>query len=132
MPFNTVPSRAPLKPAPFKPQASDEVLQSLHQLIKLSPIGPETYENRVADPKDYHSFGIKRQWLIDAKEKWLKHDWRSVEAKISRFPNYRVEIEDDGFKFGIHFVALFSKKSDAVPLLWMHGWPGSFMEFLGG
>lgn len=28
-------------------------------------------------------------------------------------------------------MALFSKRSDAVPLLLLHGWPGSPLEFLG-
>ncbi|KJX98269.1 hypothetical protein TI39_contig422g00002 [Zymoseptoria brevis] len=36
-----------------------------------------------------------------------------------------------GFVFDIHFIALFSKKADAAPLLLLHGWPGSFLEFLG-
>jgi microsomal epoxide hydrolase len=26
----------------------------------------------------------------------------------------------------IHFVGLFSKKEDAIPVLWLHGWPGEF------
>lgn len=30
----------------------------------------------------------------------------------------------------MHFLALFSKKADAVPLVLLHGWPGSFLEFL--
>lgn len=131
MPFDSVPSNASLKPSPFKAQASDDQLQALQQLVKLSPIGPETYENQTADPKSYTSFGIKRNWLVQAKEKWQSHDWRRAEARINQFPNYKVEIEDEGFKFDIHFAALFSKKKDAVPLLLLHGWPGSFLEFLG-
>ena len=30
----------------------------------------------------------------------------------------------------IHFVALFSQKPDAIPVILLHGWPGSFLEFL--
>lgn len=30
----------------------------------------------------------------------------------------------------MHFAALFSPRRDAVPLLLLHGWPGSFVEFL--
>jgi microsomal epoxide hydrolase len=30
----------------------------------------------------------------------------------------------------MHFTGLFSKKPDAVPLVMVHGWPGSFLEFL--
>ena len=33
--------------------------------------------------------------------------------------------------FTIHFVALFSERHDAIPILMLHGWPGSFLEFLG-
>lgn len=30
----------------------------------------------------------------------------------------------------MHFLALFSEKPDAVPILMLHGWPGSFLEFI--
>jgi microsomal epoxide hydrolase len=30
----------------------------------------------------------------------------------------------------LHFVALFSERKDAIPIVFMHGWPGSFIEFL--
>ena len=30
----------------------------------------------------------------------------------------------------LHFVALFSERKDAIPILLLHGWPGSFLEFL--
>ncbi|EED23533.1 epoxide hydrolase, putative [Talaromyces stipitatus ATCC 10500] len=30
----------------------------------------------------------------------------------------------------MHFVALFSEKEDAKPIAFLHGWPGSFLEFL--
>lgn len=29
----------------------------------------------------------------------------------------------------VHFMALFSSKKDAVPVILMHGWPGCFIEF---
>jgi hypothetical protein len=28
----------------------------------------------------------------------------------------------------IHFVALFSEKHDAVPLVLLHGWPGAYLH----
>lgn len=53
------------------------------------------------------------------------------EEHINSFPNFKVAIEDDdGHQYSIHFVGLFSKKADAIPLLLLHGWPGSFLEFL--
>jgi microsomal epoxide hydrolase len=55
---------------------------------------------------------------------------RAVEAEINSFPNYHLPITHDGSSFDIHFVALFSERKDAVPILMLHGWPGSFLEFL--
>ena len=56
---------------------------------------------------------------------------RATEKYINSFPNFTVQIkDDDGENFSIHFAALFSKKKDAIPLLFMHGWPGSHLEFL--
>ena len=37
----------------------------------------------------------------------------------------------DGEVYSVHFAALFSKRKDAVPIAFFHGWPGSFLEFLG-
>ncbi len=132
MPFDTMPSKASLRPSKFTAQVPDSRLQTLKRLIEYSPIGPVTYENQVSDVKDFTSFGIKRNWLADANARWASsYDWRKTEERINRLPNYTVKIEDGGFEFEVHFAALFSKKHDAVPLLLMHGWPGSFMEFLG-
>lgn len=41
-----------------------------------------------------------------------------------------MKIEDDGKIFDIHFLALFSERSDATPVLLLHGWPGSVLEFM--
>ena len=132
MPFDTVTSKASLKPQAFNAHVSDSELEDFKTLMKVSRIGPKTYENQIADVKDFTSFGITRQWLEDAKTHWVEsYDWRKTEARINSYPNYTVDIEEGSSSFTIHFVALFSKKSDAVPLLLMHGWPGSFLEFLG-
>lgn len=39
------------------------------------------------------------------------------------------KIDHDGGSWDIHFTALFSKKKNAVPLLYLHGWPGNMLEF---
>ncbi|WPH00867.1 Hypothetical protein R9X50_00369800 [Acrodontium crateriforme] len=131
MSFADVPSRATLKPKPFKAHVSDEELNDFKQLLKLSKIGPKTYENQVADVKDYRGFGLTRDWLVKAKQEWeTSYDWRKTEDRINKQPNFTVRFDDDGFTYDLHFMALFSEKADAVPLLVSHGWPGSFLEFL--
>jgi microsomal epoxide hydrolase len=41
-----------------------------------------------------------------------------------------MNIDDELGDFYVHFVFVPSKRQDAVPLLLLHGWPGSFLEFL--
>jgi len=54
---------------------------------------------------------------------------------MNSFPNFKATIpvapdSSTGPTLRVHFVALFSGKKDAVPILLPHGWPGSFLEFL--
>ncbi|KAI4143507.1 MAG: hypothetical protein L6R39_004548, partial [Caloplaca ligustica] len=58
-----------------------------------------------------------------------KYDWRNAEAKINELPNFKTPIEVDGFgSLDIHFVHQKSPIEGAIPLLFAHGWPGSFLE----
>lgn len=46
---------------------------------------------------------------------------RAVEDELNSFPNYTHTVED----LDVHFLALFSTKPDAIPVLLLHGWPGT-------
>ena len=63
-----------------------------------------------------------RDYLIHAKDYWLNSfDWRAHEKHINSFNNYTVDVTgSDGIPFNIHFVALFSEKPDAIPLVFYH------------
>lgn len=56
---------------------------------------------------------------------WLDdYQWRVVERRLNQLPNFTTEIEGER----IHFV---HAKGDGSrpPLLLLHGWPGSYLEF---
>ncbi|KAH7396477.1 epoxide hydrolase-like protein [Pyrenochaeta sp. MPI-SDFR-AT-0127] len=113
----------PSSAKPFLLQVSDQDVSDWRQLLHLSKLGPDTWEGRQEDRR----YGVSHKWLSDAKDYWLtKYDWRAQERHINSFPNYQMRIED----IDLHFVGLFSEKKDAVPIVFMHGWPGSFIEFL--
>ncbi|ORY18323.1 Alpha/Beta hydrolase protein [Clohesyomyces aquaticus] len=58
-----------------------------------------------------------------------KFDWKDAEAKINGLPNYIASVAVDGFDpIEVHFVHQKSEKQNAVPLIFIHGWPGSFLE----
>ena len=80
---------------------------------------------------------LDSQWdlgvpLADMKrlvKAWSEWDWRQAEKKLNRIPQYKVGIQVDGFEeLDIHFVWQKSEVQGAIPLLFVHGWPGSFIE----
>ena len=52
------------------------------------------------------------------------YDWRQVERRLNQLPNFATGIEGER----IHFVHVRGDGSKP-PLLLLHGWPGSFLEF---
>lgn len=113
----------PASARPFTLEISDEFISEWRHALEVSKLGPKTYENQ----QTARNFGVTYEWLAAAKEYWLtKWSWREQAARINAFDNYKMTIGD----MNVHFVALFSTKKDAIPILFMHGWPGSFIEFL--
>jgi epoxide hydrolase len=71
--------------------------------------------------------GVPPSYLRDLVTHWLDaYDWRSEEAALNRLDHFRTTIDGQS----IHFVHARSPQPDAMPLLLMHGWPGSIVEFL--
>ncbi|MBG05881.1 MAG: epoxide hydrolase [Rhodospirillaceae bacterium] len=58
-------------------------------------------------------------------------DWRAAEAKINAFPQFHTPIAaENGETVDIHFIHEKGSGNQPMPLLLMHGWPGSIAEFL--
>jgi pimeloyl-ACP methyl ester carboxylesterase len=56
-------------------------------------------------------------------------DWRKAEAKLNELSHFSVDIPVEEFEtLNIHFLHQESKAKGAIPLLFAHGWPGSFFE----
>lgn len=53
-------------------------------------------------------------------------DWRTLQDELNALPQWTTEI--DGAT--IHFVHVRSDRDDAVPLLVLHGWPGTVVELI--
>jgi len=71
--------------------------------------------------------GIPVSYLRPLAEYWRDgFDWRAQEAQLNELPHFVTEV--DGQQ--IHFVHVRSTVPGARPLLLLHGWPSSFVEFL--
>lgn len=68
---------------------------------------------------------------LEKMKKWINYwktdyDFLNLEKKLNQFSQYKIKIDDHS----IHFVHIPSSKENAVPLLMIHGWPSSPLEFL--
>jgi epoxide hydrolase len=72
-------------------------------------------------------YGTPVAYVRDLVEYWRDgYDWRAEEAKLNQFDHFRTDIDGQS----IHFIHARSERADAFPLLIIHGWPGSIVEFL--
>lgn len=71
--------------------------------------------------------GVSQPYLRSLCDYWrTTFDWRAQEASLNDFDQHRVEIDGQP----IHVVHVRSPRSDALPLLLIHGWPGSVFEYI--
>jgi pimeloyl-ACP methyl ester carboxylesterase len=105
---------------PFKAEVAQAALVDLNQRLALT-----RWPERETVPDWSQGTPLDRiQALVSY---WQNgYDWRSTEAKLNAFPQFRTEI--DGL--GIHFLHVRSKHENALPIVLTHGWPGSIFEFL--
>jgi epoxide hydrolase len=72
-------------------------------------------------------YGIPIDYLRELVTYWRDtYDWRAQEARLNELEHFRTRIDGQS----IHFVHARSARADAFPLLLVHGWPGSVVEFL--
>jgi microsomal epoxide hydrolase len=72
--YDIIPKGAKSQPSPYKVSVPEDRVVELKQLLRLSRIGPPTYENLHAKPLE-GKFGLTREWLVNAKKEWETFDW---------------------------------------------------------
>ena len=70
--------------------------------------------------------GASLQYIKELGAYWqAEYDWRKQEASLNAYPQFTCAV--DGVD--IHFWHVRSKEPSALPLILVHGWPGSIFEF---
>jgi pimeloyl-ACP methyl ester carboxylesterase len=106
-------------PEPFEVRVSDEVLADLRERLDRVRWPDEV-------PGSGWSYGTDLSYMQELVAYWRQHyDWRAQEAEINRLPQYRVAVAG----CDLHFVHVPGQGPEPLPLLLVHGWPGSFWEF---
>lgn len=76
-------------------------------------------------PGDDWSVGVPVAELRDLVARWADHDWSATQERLNALPQVLTTIDGQP----MHAVHVRSEVPGAVPLLLLHGWPGSFLEF---
>ena len=125
------------RPKPYKISVPDESLQDLQQRLALSKFATQL-ESSEQDPWDFGAPVKEVQRLV---EYWKNgFDWRKAESKLNELPQYKTQIEVDGFGnldihceycrdsqgFDIHGICFvdvhqINTNKNAIPLLFSHG-----------
>lgn len=103
---------------PFKIAVPDAVLTDLKDRLA-----------RTRFPNEIEGIGWEQgtnlAYLRELVTYWrTSFDWREQERRLNQMPQFITKI--DGLD--IHFVHQRSSRPDATPLVFIHGWPGSFFE----
>lgn len=104
---------------PFTIQVPDRVLSDLKERLSRTRF-PDEIEG--AD----WTYGTNLAYLKSLVAYWRDtFDWRAQERRLNAFAQFTTVIE--GAR--VHFVHQRSSHPSALPLVMIHGWPGSFFEF---
>ena len=103
---------------PYRIAVSDERLADIRARV-------QAYDwSQLPDAGGWDS-GVGIADLRRLVDHWLeRYDWRAAEERLNRLPQFLAEVEGER----IHFVHVRGDGSKP-PLLLLHGWPGSFIEF---
>jgi len=73
------------------------------------------------------SRGVPEGYLRELAEyRRTTYDWRAHEVELNRYPQFTTTIDGQN----VHFLHVRSREPNATPLMLIHGWPGSVVEFL--
>jgi pimeloyl-ACP methyl ester carboxylesterase len=111
---------------PFQIAVSDQKINRLKQKLALAD-----FPDEVVDAAPWER-GPPLEDIKRLAKYWQEEfNWREAEAQLNEVPQYMTKIEVDGFDtYDVHFAHQPSTVKNAIPLVFVHGWPGSFIEVI--
>lgn len=107
-------------PEPFSLTIADAAIADLRDRLAGTRL-PD------AAPGEPWAYGTSVDYMQSLLAYWREgFDWRAQEAALNAFPQFRARLHD----IDLHFLHARGRGPDPMPLLLMHGWPGSVFEFL--
>jgi pimeloyl-ACP methyl ester carboxylesterase len=109
------------RPEPFTLHVPDSAIADLRERLARTRFPDQA-------PGEPWAYGTDVAYLKGLVEHWrTAFDWRAQEARLNAFPQFRLKLHD----IDLHFLHVPGEGPAPLPLLLLHGWPGSVFEFLG-
>ena len=107
-------------PQPFELQISAEAIVDLRRRLASTRFPDQA-------PGPPWAYGSAVDYVRGLVDYWRTgFDWRRQEARLNALPQYRIPLHD----IELHFIHAEGAGPAPLPLLLLHGWPGSLFEFL--
>jgi microsomal epoxide hydrolase len=104
---------------PFEIDIADAAIADLKRRLAATRM-----PDQIADTT--WEYGTDSSYLSELIAYWQNDfDWKKQESELNQFDQFKTEI--DGLD--MHFIHQRSENPDAIPLMIVHGWPGSVAEF---
>ena len=104
----------------FNINFTEKEISTIYQKIKDYPW------NSISNLEGWEH-GTNKTYLKELCDYWISEfDWQKHEVELNKFQNFVSNV--DGID--IHFIKEKGTSPNSKPLLLMHGWPGSVIEFL--
>ncbi|KAI4726945.1 alpha/beta-hydrolase [Aureobasidium sp. EXF-10728] len=112
-----------MSPSPYRIAIPESRLEDLRKRLDLA-----TFPDELDDAE--WAYGSPLADIKRLTSHWRNvFDWRKAEAKLNELPSFKTNVTIDGFgETELHFLHQLSPAPDAIPLLFVHGWPGSYIE----
>jgi pimeloyl-ACP methyl ester carboxylesterase len=109
------------RPEPYALHVPDEAITDLRERLRRTRFPDE------APGAEAWAYGTDLAYLRDLVGYWADgFDWRAQEARLNAVPQFKVPLHG----IDLHYLHVPGAGPDPLPLLLLHGWPGSVLEFL--
>ena len=109
-----------MRPIPFSLNISEADIKDLKERLTRTRLPDQA-------PDAPWTYGTDLAYMRELIAYWRdQFDWRAQEARLNAFPQFKVPLHG----IDVHFIRAEGKGPNPMPLLLMHGWPGSVFEFL--
>lgn len=109
------------QPVEFRIEVPQARLERITQRLR-------DYEWPALPPAEPWKMGTDETALRSLVDHWLNHfDMPAQLQRLNEQPQWRAEVKG----VGLHFVHRRNPGAKGLPVVLMHGWPGSYVEYLG-